>query len=146
METTVKTFEELTINELYELLQLRNEVFIVEQECAYQDLDGKDFKALHVLGRKDKELVAYSRIFKPGDYHLEASIGRVVVKPTARGKGYGKIIMLEAMKAVMERYKTSRMSVSAQSYLKDFYNELQFKERGKEYLEDGIPHIMMYHD
>ncbi len=146
METIVKTFKELTIEELYELLQLRNDVFIVEQECAYQDLDGKDFKAFHVLGRKENKLVAYARIFKPGDYHLEASIGRVVVKPAARGKGYGKIIMLEAMKAVMERFKTSRMSVSAQSYLKDFYNELQFKARGDEYLEDGIPHIMMYHD
>ncbi len=143
MDITIKTFQELTLDELYSLLQLRSEVFVVEQNCVYQDIDGKDKKALHVLGFKDKELVAYTRIFKPGDYFKEASIGRVVVKNNERGIGLAYSIMKSSIEAIQEHYKETMIKVSAQTYLKEFYNNLGFKQVGEEYLEDGIPHIGM---
>ena len=91
--TKISVFNELSIVELYDLLQLRSEVFVVEQDCVYQDIDGKDLKALHVLGYKNEKLVAYTRVFKPGDYFKEASIGRVVVKASERQHQYGYEIM-----------------------------------------------------
>ncbi len=139
----VKKFNQLTTNELYNLLQLRSEVFVVEQNCVYQDIDGKDKKALHVLGFKDKELVAYTRIFKPGDYFKEASIGRVVVRNNERGIGLAYNIMKSSIEAIQEHYKETMIKVSAQTYLREFYNNLGFKQLGEEYLEDGIPHIAM---
>lgn len=138
-----KTFEELNTTELYDLLQLRSEVFVVEQDCVYQDVDGKDQKALHVLGYKNEKLVAYTRIFKPGDYFEEASIGRVVVKENERAYKYGYDIMKASIEAIKEYYNQSEIRISAQTYLKRFYNNLDFKEVGEEYLEDGIPHINM---
>ncbi|BAO75536.1 GNAT family N-acetyltransferase [Winogradskyella sp. PG-2] len=138
-----KTFKELTTKELYNLLQLRSEVFVVEQDCVYQDVDGKDEKAIHVLGYKNDNLVAYTRIFKPGDYFKEASIGRVVVKENERAYKYGYTIMKDSIEAIKTRYNQSKIRISAQTYLKQFYNNLEFKEVGKEYLEDGIPHINM---
>lgn len=141
--TQVKTFQELNIKELYDLLQLRSEVFVVEQDCVYQDVDGKDQKALHVLGYKDEKLVAYTRLFKPGDYFNEASIGRVVVKENERQFKYGYTIMKASIKAIKDNYNKSLIRISAQTYLKRFYNNLEFKEVGEEYLEDGIPHIAM---
>jgi len=143
MEVTVKTFEELSKKELYAVLQLRAEVFIVEQDCVYQDLDGKDKKALHVLGNIKGKTVAYTRIFKPGDYFKEASIGRVVVKQGERKHGYGRDIMKASINAVKERLGETLIHVSAQTYLKKFYNSLGFKQVGEGYLEDGIPHIGM---
>ncbi|MGI9550095.1 MAG: GNAT family N-acetyltransferase [Aurantibacter sp.] len=143
MEITVKTFEELKKEELYELLQLRAEVFVVEQRCAYQDLDGKDEKALHVLGKKGETIVAYSRIFKPGDYFPEANIGRVVVMPGERKYGYGRELMKASIEVVEQRFNESTVHLSAQTYLKNFYNSLGFKQVGEEYSEDGIPHIGM---
>ncbi len=143
MEITVKTFEELTKKELYDLLRLRAEVFVVEQDCAYQDLDGKDIKALHVLGKKDNEVVAYTRAFKPGDYFKEASIGRVVVKKNQRKFSYGREIMKATIQAVKKNFEESIIHVSAQTYLQKFYNSLGFEQIGEEYLEDGIPHIGM---
>ena len=116
---------------------------MVEQNCVYQDIDGKDKKALHVLGFKDKVLVAYTRIFKPGDYFTEASVGRVVVRNNKRGIGLSYNIMKSSIEAIQEHYKESLIKVSAQSYLKEFYNNLRFKQVGEEYLEDGIPHIAM---
>lgn len=139
----VKTFKELSINELYDILQLRSEVFVVEQNCAYQDLDGKDSKAIHVMGMKNDTLVAYTRIFEPGDYFKEASIGRVVVKDSERKDGYGADIMKASIKAVKEYFETTTVHISAQTYLKFFYNSLGFKQVGEGYLEDGIPHIGM---
>ncbi len=143
MDITIKTFQELTLDELYSALQLRSEVFVVEQNCVYQDIDGKDKKALHVLGFKDKELVAYTRIFKPGDYFKEASIGRVLVKNNDRGIGLAYNIMKSSIEAIQEHYKKTKIKVSAQTYLREFYNNLRFKQVGEEYLEDGIPHIGM---
>ncbi len=143
MRIIVKPFSELTIHKLYDLLQLRSEVFVVEQDCVYQDVDRKDQKALHVLGYKNEKLVAYTRIFKPGDYFNEASIGRVVVAKNERQFKYGYDIMTASIKAIKTHYKTNIIKISAQVYLKKFYNNLEFKEIGEEYLEDDIPHIAM---
>ena len=138
-----KTFQELTTKELYDLLQLRVEIFCVEQNCVYQDLDGKDEKALHVIGKKNNEIIAYTRVFKPGDYFKEASIGRVVVSKEERQHKYGYDIMQASIKAVKDYYNKTTIKLSAQTYLIKFYNNLGVKEIGEEYLEDGIPHIAM---
>ncbi|MBC3845781.1 GNAT family N-acetyltransferase [Winogradskyella echinorum] len=143
IKITTKTFNELTTQELYNLLQLRSEVFVVEQDCVYQDMDGKDQKALHVLGYKDEELVAYTRVFKPGYYFENASIGRVVVKENERKFKYGYDIMKASIEVIKQHYNETTIKISAQTYLKRFYNNLEFFEVGEEYLEDGIPHIVM---
>ncbi len=139
----VKSYQELTRDELYALLQLRAEVFVVEQDCVYQDVDGKDDKALHVLGFSANALLAYTRVFPPGAYFEQASIGRVVVQEKERAKKYGYDLMKRSIQAVEERYETTTIKLSAQTYLKKFYNTLGFKETGEEYLEDGIPHLAM---
>jgi ElaA protein len=143
LKIKTKTFNELTIHELYDLLQLRSEVFVVEQDCVYQDVDGKDQKALHILGYKDDKLVAYTRLFKPGLYFKEASIGRVVVAENERQFKYGYAIMEASIAAINNNYNETIIKISAQTYLKKFYNNLGFKSVGEEYLEDGIPHIAM---
>lgn len=139
----VKTFQDLSTQELYDVLQLRSEVFVVEQDCVYQDIDGKDQNALHVLGYKNESIISYTRIFKPGDYFEEASIGRVVVKDSEREYRYGYDIMNASIEAIKNHYNVSTIKISAQTYLKRFYNALEFFEVGEEYLEDGIPHITM---
>tara|TARA_R110002049_G_scaffold64920_2_gene170747 strand:+ start:4683 stop:5126 length:444 start_codon:yes stop_codon:yes gene_type:complete len=143
IETQVKKFSELKLEELYRILQLRSEVFVVEQDCVYQDLDGKDEKALHVLGFKNDKIIAYTRIFKPGLYFDEASIGRVVVAKNERDYKYGHDIMKASIEAVKDYFNTSEIKISAQCYLNKFYSNLGFKKVGEEYLEDGIPHIAM---
>jgi ElaA protein len=143
MKITVKTFSELTTDELYNLLQLRSEVFVVEQDCVYQDIDDKDQQALHVLGMKNGKLAAYTRCFAPGIYFPEAAIGRVVVKASERKFGYGHTIMNASIAAIKKRFETECIKLSAQTYLIKFYNAHGFKTTGEEYLEDGIPHIAM---
>lgn len=143
MDIQTKSFQDLTNQELYKILQLRTEVFVVEQDCVYQDMDGKDIKALHVMGFNKNELMAYTRIFKAGDYMDYASIGRVVVKKSGRQGGYGKEIMLASMKAIKDNFNTTIIHLSAQTYLQKFYNELGFTSVGETYLEDDIPHILM---
>ncbi|UWX54957.1 GNAT family N-acetyltransferase [Maribacter litopenaei] len=143
MNISIRRFNELDTSELYAILQLRSEVFVVEQDCVYQDLDGKDTKAVHVIGNKNGEIVAYTRVFAPGDYFAEASIGRVVVKQGQRKYGYGKVIMEASIKAIEEEFGTTNIRISAQTYLLKFYNSLGFKAEGSEYLEDGIPHVSM---
>jgi ElaA protein len=138
-----KTFQELSTKELYDLLQLRLEVFCVEQNCVYQDLDGKDINALHVIGKKNNKIIAYTRVFKPGDYFKESSIGRVVVSKEERQHKYGYDIMEASIQAVNNYFNETTIKLSAQTYLRKFYNNLGFKEIGEEYLEDGIPHIAM---
>ena len=140
---SIKSFSELNTSELYQLLQLRSEIFVVEQDCVYLDLDGKDQKALHVIGSKNDKIVAYSRVFKAGEYLAQASIGRVAVKDGERKHGYGVDIMKASINAIEERFKETSIALSAQSYLIRFYNSLGFVEKGGEYLEDGIPHVMM---
>ncbi|XMO87951.1 GNAT family N-acetyltransferase [Algibacter sp. AS12] len=143
LDIKVKSFKELTTPELYYLLQLRSEVFVVEQDCVYQDIDGKDQKSLHVLGVKNDKIVAYTRIFKPGDYFELASIGRVVVAKNERQYKYGYDIMNASAEAIKTYFNETTIKISAQVYLLKFYNNLGFKETGEEYLEDNIPHIAM---
>lgn len=143
MEIEVKNFEELNTNELYSLLRLRSEVFVLEQDCVYQDIDGKDQRALHVIGREDGKIIAYARCFQEGDYFDESSIGRVVVRDNYRKLGYGHKITDAAIKAIEERYKASKIKISAQTYLVTFYESHGFKTIGDRYSEDGIPHIAM---
>jgi ElaA protein len=143
LDIKIKKFNELTIQELYSLLKLRSEIFVVEQDCVYQDLDGKDAKALHVIGIENNEVVAYTRIFKPGDYFDIASIGRVAVHKDRRKYGYGKDIMQASINVVNNKFKEQKIKISAQTYLSRFYTELGFKAVGEGYLEDGIPHIEM---
>ena len=138
-----KSFADFSIDELYEVLQLRSEVFVVEQDCVYQDIDYKDQKSLHVLAYKNEKLVAYTRIFNAGDYFSEASIGRVVVAKSERKYGYGHDLMKESIKAVATEFKTDIIHISAQTYLEKFYNSHGFTQEGEGYLEDGIPHIKM---
>ena len=143
LDISILNFEDLSIDQLYDVLRLRSEVFVVEQDCVYQDIDGKDQKALHILGYKNKELVAYTRVFKPSDYFEDASIGRVVVKENERQYKYGYVIMEASVKAITTHFNETTIVLSAQVYLKQFYNNLGFNEVGEEYLEDGIPHIKM---
>ncbi|MCB0371407.1 MAG: GNAT family N-acetyltransferase [Muricauda sp.] len=143
MQVLVKNFGELSTTELYQILRLRSEVFVVEQDCVYLDLDNKDQKALHVVGFKNGNVVAYTRIFKPGDYFEHASIGRVVVAQDQRKYGFGKDIMKASISVVEERFPETPIEISAQSYLIKFYSELGFVPFGDEYLEDGIPHTRM---
>lgn len=144
MTTEVYSFQQLTTPILYACLQLRNEVFIVEQNCVYQDIDDNDAKALHVLGWKDNILVAYARIFPAGDYFDEASIGRVLVRENFRNKGYAHQIMRAAIDAVFAVFGSQMIVISAQTYLIDFYAQHDFIPVGDSYLEDGIPHIKMH--
>ena len=143
MNVAIKKFKDLSPLELYEILQLRSEVFVVEQDCVYQDIDGNDQKALHIIGTVENKIIAYTRCFPPGDYFKEASIGRVVVKESQRKFKRGNQIMNNSIKAINDHYKTKIIKISAQCYLNKFYTNLQFKSIGEKYLEDGIPHVAM---
>ena len=143
MEINTYDFSSLNSDQLYGLLQLRSEVFVVEQDCVYQDIDGKDQKALHVLGTVEGNIVAYTRVFKPGDYLEKAAIGRVVVASDFRKRDFGQAIMQASIAAVENHFNTTAIGLSAQTYLLNFYNDLGFSALGETYLEDGIPHIYM---
>ena len=143
MDIKIKPWEELTSKEINDIFSLRSEVFIVEQNCVYQDVDGKDEKAEHLLIYIDETLVGYSRIFNKNTYFKEASFGRAVVKKTQRGKGVGHIIVEKSLEQ-LKLNKQSPIKISAQSYLKDFYSSHGFVAKGDEYMEDGIPHTAMY--
>ncbi|HEX9981593.1 MAG TPA: GNAT family N-acetyltransferase [Flavobacterium sp.] len=142
----IKPFKALSPEELYSILQLRSEIFVVEQNCVYQDLDGKDQKALHVFGIEEGRILASSRLFAPGDYFAEASIGRVVVKKDARARKLGHELMQESMNAIKENFGSGPILISAQLYLEKFYNSHGFISVGEKYLEDDIPHIRMLRD
>jgi len=139
----IKRFEALSLQELYSTLQLRSEVFVVEQNCVYQDIDNKDQKATHLLGFLDQTLVAYARLFQAGDYFEQASIGRVVVSPAHRSKSFGHELMRAAISEVEQHFQTDEITISAQLYLKAFYESHGFVVVGETYLEDDIPHIKM---
>lgn len=138
-----KEFDQLTKNELYEILRLRAEVFIVEQNCIYQDIDNKDQKAIHILGLKNNKLIAYARIFKAGDYFKNASIGRILVAKNERKHQYGFQLVETAIMAINMHFRTHKIAISAQEHLIGFYNNLGFIPIGDNYLEDGIPHVKM---
>jgi ElaA protein len=139
-----KFFSELSNLEVYKILQLRNEVFIVEQNCVYQDCDNKDLKAWHLCGWDGENLVAYTRLFDKGiSYPDAASIGRVITAPTVRGKNLGKELMLRSIEKIEELFGETEIRISAQLYLKHFYESFSFVQNGASYLEDGIEHISM---
>jgi ElaA protein len=139
----IKPFEALSVVELYSLLQLRSEVFVVEQNCVYQDIDGKDGKALHLIGEYQGKIVAYSRLFKPNDYFENASIGRVVIDKNYRDKKWGHELMQQAISGINTHYKETKITISAQMYLQKFYESHGFVQTSEMYLEDDIPHIEM---
>jgi ElaA protein len=141
---TTKPFDSLTLTELYTLLQLRSEVFVVEQTCAFQDIDGQDQAATHLLGHtKTGELAAYTRLFEAGISYPEASIGRVVTSPKFRRYGLGRALMRQSIETVETLFGRQPIQIGAQLYLKDFYESFGFQQHGEGYLEDGIPHIHM---
>jgi ElaA protein len=139
----IKPFEALSVAELYSLLQLRSEVFVVEQNCVYQDIDGKDGKALHLIGEYQGKIVGYSRLFKPNDYFENASIGRVVIDKNYRDKKWGHDLMQQAIAGINTHYKEIKITISAQLYLQKFYESHGFVQTSEMYLEDDIPHIEM---
>ena len=143
MKITVFKYQDLGQERLYEILKLRLEVFVVEQKCAYQDLDNKDEKALHLVGEENNKIIAYTRIFRKGDFFKNSSIGRVMVKKEYRNKDYGRIIMRRSIEKLKEDPKEEKIELSAQKYLLKFYSELGFEKKGEEYLEDNIPHVKM---
>lgn len=140
-----KAFQELSLNELYEIMVLRQIVFVVEQDCPYLDADGKDQKSFHLLGYdEDEDLVAYARLVPKGiSYEDAVSIGRVVNGSKVRGKGVGKQLMEIAIKETKRLFGNEKISISAQCYLQQFYENLGFQMVGESYLEDDIPHVKM---
>ena len=138
-----KNFDELTTSELYAVLQLRSEVFVVEQNCVYQDIDNKDPKCFHLMAFDEDTLVAYSRILPPGLSFEETSIGRVINKGSYRGKGIGITLIEKAIEKSLSTFATKEIKIGAQLYLKKFYESFGFKQTSEIYLEDGIEHIDM---
>ena len=141
-----KTFYELDTEDLYQILRLRSEVFVVEQDCVYQDIDNKDQNAIHLYLKENDEIVAYTRIFKAGDYYENPCIGRVVVSKKNRGNDLGKKIMIDSIEYIKQNIKGEKIELSAQKYLDKFYKDLGFYKIGEDYLEDGIPHQRMIFD
>ena len=141
-----KTFSELDTEDLYQILRIRSEVFVVEQDCVYQDIDNKDQNAIHLYYKENDQIVAYTRIFKAGDYYKNPCIGRVVVSKKDRGNDLGKKIMIDSMEYIKQNLKGEKIELSAQKYLDKFYKDLGFYKIGEDYLEDGIPHQRMIYD
>ncbi len=139
MNLHIKTFEQLTSTELYEILKVRSAVFVVEQTCPYQDIDGGDYESLHVYLEEDGKILAYLRCYKQNE--TIARIGRVLTME--RGKGYGRPLMEAGIKAVREHYTADSIYIEAQCYAIGFYNKFGFTVCGEEFLEDGIPHVPM---
>jgi ElaA protein len=142
----LKKFEALTVTELYCILKLRSEVFVVEQNCVYLDTDGKDLACWHLCGWLHNQLVAYCRILPPGLAFEQASIGRVVTHAAHRKDGYGRMLMLKAIENTYSIYDVGHIKIGAQQYLLQFYGSLGFIPLGEPYLEDGIPHVTMLHN
>jgi len=140
----IKSFDELTVPELYAIIKARVDVFVVEQDCPYPDLDNYDQKALHLWAEKGGEVLAYCRIFDRGIKYPETSIGRVITTENGRGTGLGKQLIQYALEIIENRLGTSEVRISAQDYLLRFYSGFGFEDTGKKYLEDNIPHTEMY--
>ena len=139
----LKKFEDLTPYELYGILQLRNEVFVVEQNCVFQDADDRDQNSYHLMGFGNKKLVAYTRLVPPGEIYPEASIGRVVTSPSVRKSGLGTELMKQSIDHAYKLFGLGAIKIGAQLYLKNFYESLGFQQISNVYLEDGIKHIYM---
>ncbi|MFC7347659.1 GNAT family N-acetyltransferase [Chryseobacterium zhengzhouense] len=140
----IKSFDELTVPEFHEIIKARIDVFVVEQNCPYHDLDGYDEKAIHLWAEQDNVVLAYCRIFDKGIKYSETSIGRVLTSEKGRGKNLGKQLIQYAVETIENRFKTSEVRISAQDYLLKFYSYFGFEDTGKKYLEDNIPHTEMF--
>ncbi len=140
---TWSAWSDLGRTDIHDLFRLRAAVFVVEQECAYQDIDGLDPVALHLLGRRDGELIAYVRAFGPGVIGDDMVIGRVIVAQSARGTGLGRVLMREAQDRLFAEFGAGPISLGAQAHLADFYGSLGYAISGPGYDEDGIPHVPM---
>ena len=136
-----KSFHQLTVDELYELLRVRSEVFVVEQNCAYQDMDGDDQQSIHLWLTVADKVVALARVCPAGTHMKEISIGRVIT--TERGKGYGKQIMLHAIDAAIDYFDAKILEIEAQEYARGFYESVGFRQSSESFMLDGIPHIRM---
>ncbi len=143
MKFFLRSFNELSLIELYDMLKLRCAVFVIEQDCNYQDMDDKDQMSYHLIGFEDNKLVACTRILPKGISYPEVSIGRVIVDKTYRGTGAGKDIMKLAIDHAKKILKADEIVISAQCYLEKFYGDLGFVSEGESYLDDDIPHIKM---
>lgn len=142
MEIVVKSFKELTVEELYEILKLRSEIFVVEQNCVYLDIDGVDKTAYHVCLYDNEQLVAYLRVIDKGVRLEEVSIGRVITK--YRRKGYGTKVMLAGIEVAKEKFNATKIKIGAQTYAVPFYQSVGFRRlENAEYIEDGQPHVYM---
>ncbi len=139
----LKTFSELTPHELYAIMHLRAEVFVVEQTCPYLDPDGKDVYCHHLMGYAGTNLAVYSRLVPAGISYAEVSIGRVVSSPAYRGRQYGRLLMQKSIEVIETLYGKVPIRIGAQAYLKQFYSSLGFADLNEPYLEDGIPHLIM---
>lgn len=140
---TIKSYSELSAEELYSILQIRQDVFVVEQNCPYLDADGYDESALHIWAEADGKTAAYCRLFPAGIKYEEISLGRVCTDTSFRQTGLGKTIMKIALDTAEARFRSAVMRISAQDYLLDFYKSFGFSDTGKKYLEDDIPHTEM---
>ena len=146
MKFELKKFSDLTIENLYNLIKIRQSIFIVEQNCPYNDLDNKDQFSLHLLGYKKNELVSYARIFPPGILSPKAIIGRILVIKKYRSQGLGASLINRSLEIIKYNFGNVAIRLEAQTYLCDFYKKFGFISKGKEYLEDGIPHVSMILD
>lgn len=143
IEWKVSTFEKLTTEELYGILHLRTDAFVMEQHVPYQDMDYKDQRAVHIHGYIDGRLAAYCRIFKAGDYFDEVSIGRLIIDREYRLQGYGHDLTSKALEWIKSEWNETRIAISVQAHLEKFYESHGFKRVGESYIEDTIPHIKM---
>jgi len=138
-----KKFEELSPAELYDMMRLRSEVFVVEQNCVFLDMDNKDQASYHLAAWNNGTLLAYTRLVPAGVAYEEPSIGRVVTSPGTRGSGMGRILMNKSLEELFRLFGKSPVRIGAQLYLKQFYESLGFEQSGDIYDEDGIDHIQM---
>jgi ElaA protein len=140
---TCKSFDELTTKELYAILRLRSEVFVVEQNCVFLDMDNKDLYCHHLMGWENNQLLGYSRVLNAGISYEESSIGRIVTSPSARGRGIGCDLLIQSINTLYSLHGKRDIRIGAQYYLKKFYESFGFVQKGDIYLEDGIEHIEM---
>ena len=143
MNLDIKKFDELTGSEIYEILRIRSEIFVVEQNCVYNDEDGKDLESIHIMIKESNKIQAYLRVLKPGVSYDDASIGRVLVICHARGKGLARKIVQAGIDYIVNNRNEKKITIGAQDYLRKFYESMGFEAVSKVYLEDGIPHLDM---
>ncbi|HEL1586477.1 TPA: GNAT family N-acetyltransferase [Streptococcus suis] len=143
MKWSLCSFDQLTLDQLYAILALRTDVFVVEQACPYPEIDGKDPASYHLFAEEAGEMIAYLRILPAGLSYEEASIGRVVIRGSHRGRGLGRPMMQEAIDYIVQDLQESQIKIGAQAHLEDFYRSLGFEPVSEVYLEDGIPHLDM---